>query len=144
MLFTNPTRQYYLDSKLEDRKFIEEISGRICSPPRGIDSYNQCRLEIVNNPASIERLLASNYQRSNFYIFSIHRLEIAKINPNDRSINLIESSEANTVGVLGVFIGSLQSLVIGAASISVLALLFSGIAVGIRKGLRLPEKHDIE
>lgn len=142
MLFTNPSRRYYLDSKLEDTVIVEKVAERICkTPSRDIFAFDRCKSEAVRSQPLIEQFLTNNYRRRNFFILSIHQLEMLESDSGTGDIRIRSSVIYEDIGILGIFINSGIILLLG------LMIIFTGIAVLIvrfRKVVVPERRQDIE
>lgn len=142
MLFTNPSRRYYLDSKLEDTVIVEKVAERICkTSSRDIFAFDRCKSEVVRNQSSIEQFLTNNYRRRNFFILSIHQLEMSESDSGTGDIRIRSSVIYEDIGILGIFINSVIILLLG------LIIIFTGIAVLIvrfRKVVVPERRQDLE
>ncbi|MEA5476959.1 DUF4359 domain-containing protein [Pseudanabaena galeata UHCC 0370] len=127
MLFTNPTRRYYIDTKLEDTHIVETIAESICKQTtRNSSNYSasfECERRINENQSATEQFINNNYKRRNFFILSMHRLDIPQSESGGSSLSVRTGIVYEDIGVLGIFINS------GIVSLLGLMIVFTAIAV---------------
>lgn len=105
MLASNPSRRRYMDTKLDNDTFVQEIAKSVCrtNSIRSSSSYSMysiesCALEVARDRSAIERFADQNYKRVDVLggLFSTHELTLRETESITKVIT--------DVGVLGFFI----------------------------------------
>jgi hypothetical protein len=131
MSVTNPSKRNYLDVKSQDDRIIEEVAESICKRSSGASS--ECKSQVTENPSSIRQFLARNYRRTDYWVLSIHKLEILQSESGTILMSSRISIGYEDIGVLGIFIASRLISLLG------LMMIFTGIAVIIVRFIKWSE-----
>jgi len=139
MLASNPSRRRYMDTKLDNDTFVQEIAKSVCrtnsirsSSSYLRDSIESCALEVARDRSTIERFANQNYKRADALggLFSIHELSL-------RETEAI-TTEITDIGVLGFFIN------LGFIYLLGIFMVFAFIAVLIVISFRPKAWHSTE
>ena len=124
MLASNPSRRRYMDTKLDNDTFVQEIAKSVCrtnsirrSSSYSRDSIESCALEVARDRSTIERFADQNYKRADVLggLFSTHALTLRET----ESI----TKEITDVGVLGFFINLWFIYILGIIIVVVLIVI---------------------